>query len=155
MEAEAFEVIAGEGVGGVGGRAGEEAELVEDVVGGWEGLGAWRDVEEDVEVIGHDGEGEDADGAEAFAFAEEAEEVEFLRVAEDEATVDDAGDAVVIGVTIGWEFEAWEAHGKGGKVGNWEEGGEGKGRRQGEGKKRAGRWKKAVDRVLGVGGERA
>lgn len=41
------------------------------------------------------------------------------------------------------------------KVGCWEEGGEGKGGRQGEGKKRAGRWEKAVDRVWGVGSERA
>jgi hypothetical protein len=93
-----------------GGVAGEALEVVEDLVEGGGGLGFGRDVDEEVEVIGHEGEGEDTDAAEVFAIAEEGEEVAFFGIAEDEALVDDAGDAVVKGVAIGGEFEAWEAH---------------------------------------------
>jgi hypothetical protein len=87
--AEVVEAL-GDGIGEL--VAGETAEVLEDDLWAWEGVGggSWWNFDEDMEVVGEDGEGEDADAAERFAFAEEGEEVVLLGVEEDEAAVDDA-----------------------------------------------------------------
>jgi hypothetical protein len=65
-----------------------------------------------VEVIGHHAEGEDADAAEAFAFAEEADEELLFRVVEGEAPFHDAGEAVVeADRSIGGDLQASRPHG--------------------------------------------
>jgi hypothetical protein len=93
---EGVEALA-DGVGEL--EAGEAAEVCDDLVRGGEevGRGFGWDFEEDVEVVGEDGVGEDANAAEAFAFAEEGDEAVFVEVGEEEATIDDAGNAVVEG----------------------------------------------------------
>jgi hypothetical protein len=75
--------------------AGEALEIVEDFLGPGEGGGPLGDREEDMEVIGHEGVGEDADAAEPLAFPHEGEEVLLLLGTEDELPVHDAGKAVV------------------------------------------------------------
>lgn len=93
-EAQAVEVaLEGGGVRGVG----EAAEGEEGLLGGGERMGWLRDLDEEVEVVGHDGEGEDADLAELGEIEEEGTEEVFLGVGEDEAAVHDAGEAVVDG----------------------------------------------------------
>jgi hypothetical protein len=112
--------VGGEGVEALadgGGElvAGEEVEVCEDLV--WGGEGVWGralgDLEEDVEVVVHDGEGEDADAAEAFTFAEEGDEVVHFGGAEDGALVDDAREAVIEGRgPVQWRLETARAHGE-------------------------------------------
>ena len=51
--------------------------------------------DEEVKVIVEDAVGVEADATEAFAFAHQDEEAFLLRVNEDEASVDDAGNAVI------------------------------------------------------------
>jgi hypothetical protein len=77
------------------GFAVEGGEAVEELVV-WDAVGRWgRDFEEDVEVVGHEAVGEDSAAGEGFAFAHDFAEVFAFVVFEDEAAVDDAGDAVV------------------------------------------------------------
>jgi hypothetical protein len=68
---------------------------VEDFLGPGEGGGPLGDCQEDVEVIGHEGVGEDANAAEPFTFPHQGEEVLLLGGFEDEAPVHDAGKTVV------------------------------------------------------------
>lgn len=78
------------------------------------------DFDEEMEVVGEDAEGEDADAAEAFVFAEVFEEEIAGGGIEMELAVHDAGDAVVIGGAFGGgDLEARQAHGTddGGKEG--------------------------------------
>ena len=101
----------GDGVGEV--EAGEGGEVCDDLDGGGEevGGGFGGDFEEDVEVVGEDGEGEDANAAEAFAFAEEGDEAVFVEVGEEEASIDDAGDAVIeADGEVGGDLEPGTAH---------------------------------------------
>jgi hypothetical protein len=64
-----------------------------------------------MEVIGHDAEGKDFDFGEDFAFAEESDEMVLAGVIEDEASVDDPGDAVVEPGWLVWRnFQACLAH---------------------------------------------
>ena len=59
-----------------------------------------------MEVVGEDGEGEDADAAEGGEFAEEAEEGGCFVGIEDEAFVDDAGEGVDEGgVGVAWRWQ--------------------------------------------------
>ena len=64
-------------------------------------------------MVVHDGEGEDADAAEAFTFAEEGDEVVFFGGAEYGAFVDDAGEAVIEGAgPVVGKLETTRTHGR-------------------------------------------
>jgi hypothetical protein len=99
-----------------------EEFLIGEAVGG-EG----RDFEEEVEVVGHEAVGEDAAAGEVFLHAHEFAEVFAFVFVEDEAPVDDAGDAVVEGGFGGGVFPGSEeaGAGHGGRVGGVEGGGQG------------------------------
>jgi hypothetical protein len=87
----------GDGVGVL--VTGEGPEVLDDLFGGREGggIGTFGDLDEDVEVVGHEGEGENADPAESGAFAEKGAELLFFVGIKDGAFIDDAGEAVVGG----------------------------------------------------------
>jgi hypothetical protein len=74
---------------------GEALEIVEDFFGPGEGSGSLGDREEDMEVIGHEGVGEDLHATKPLAFPHEGEEVLFLGGIENELPVHDAGKTVV------------------------------------------------------------
>jgi hypothetical protein len=92
MPAEHFEPLAdrlGELV------AGEVLEIVEDFLGPGEGGRSPGHLQQDMEVIGHEGVGKDTDTTEPFAFPHQGEEMFHFGGMEDEPPVHDAGKTVV------------------------------------------------------------
>ncbi len=93
----------------------EELEVREDLERGrqGEGIRTLRNLEENVEMVVHDGEGEDADAAEAFTFADEGDEVVLFLGAEDGAFIGDAGNAVIEGAgSVVGKLESAHTHGR-------------------------------------------
>jgi hypothetical protein len=92
-------------------KPGEASQIGDDFLGGRELRGFLGDLHQEVEVVGHDAEGEETDATELGALAEETEETIFLEGIKDEALVHDAGDAVVEGgLLIGGKLETRPAH---------------------------------------------
>ena len=79
------------------GRTGERFDPGQDFVGAQRLCRTGRDLDQEVEVVGEDAEGEHADPAEAFVFPEQAHELFALLRTEDEVAVHDARHAVVVG----------------------------------------------------------
>lgn len=98
----------GDGVSEVLADVGDELVVVREEVR----FGAFGDFHEDVEVVGHDAEREDAQVVEGFVGAHEMDEFVLFGVVEEKVAIHDAGNAVVeCGGEVGRGFEAWAAHG--------------------------------------------
>jgi hypothetical protein len=98
------------GAGGEGG-AGEVLEAGDEFLERRGLVGFAGDFEEEVEVVGEDAPGEDADAAEGGVLDEELVELLAFEVVEGEAAVDDTGEAVVVaGGVVGRSLPTGKTH---------------------------------------------
>ena len=101
-----FACVAGDGIGD-----GEDVESFEKPVMAGEVLGRLWDLDGEVEVVAHDAIGNDANATELGVLLHEGEEEVLLLGTEDELSVDDAGDAVVVSNgKVGWGQDARSTH---------------------------------------------
>ena len=64
-----------------------------------------------MEMIGHEAVGENPDLTEFFVEAHEPEKLQFFLIEQNEATIDDSGDAVIISCLMEMSrFKPWLAH---------------------------------------------